>query len=212
VSLFSPLWRRRRSRDARSLESLLTEGFVAIDLETTGLDPRRDAIIEIAAVPFVAGRSEPGYVTHVNPGRPIPPESSRIHGITESMVDRAPTIADALERLDAVCGRHVLVGHAIAFDLAVLTRERRAHGYGPVTNTALDTMLLAAALHPEWGRFDFEEIASRIGVGILGRHTAEGDARAAGEVLIALLPEIRARGARGLDEIVWLQEAVRRLG
>jgi DNA polymerase III epsilon subunit-like protein len=199
VSLFSPLWRRRRSRDARSLESLLTEGFVAIDLETTGLDPRRDAIIEIAAVPFVGGRSEPGYVTHVNPGRPIPPESSRIHGITDSMVDRAPTIADVL-------------GHAISFDLAVLTRERRAHGFGPLTNTAIDTMRLAAALHPEWERLDFEEIASQVGVGILGRHTAEGDARAAGEVLIALLPEIRARGARGLDEIVWLQESARRLG
>ena len=75
MSLFSSLWRRHPARDTRSVESLLTEGFVAIDIETTGLDPRRDDIVEIAAVPFVDGRPQSAYVTRVNPGRPIPPES-----------------------------------------------------------------------------------------------------------------------------------------
>ena len=211
MSLFSPLWRRRpTAHDERNLESLLTEGFVAIDLETTGLDSRLDAIIELAAVPFVEGRSGRGYVTHVNPKRPIPPESTRLHGITDAMVANAPTVDEALVRLEAVCARHVLVGHGIAFDLSVLARERRARGSGPMTNTALDTMRLAAALHPEWERFGFDEVASRVGIGILGRHTAEGDARAAGEILIALLPEIRIRGARRLSELVWLQETVGR--
>jgi DNA polymerase III epsilon subunit family exonuclease len=205
---FSPLWRRQRAREARSLESLLTEGFVALDLETTGLDSRRDAIVELAAVPFMDGRAGPGYVTHVNPGRPIPPESSRVHGITDAMVDLAPSITRVLERLESVVGRHILVGHGIAFDLAVLNRERRTRGLAPLTNTAIDTMRLAAALHPEWERFDFEGIASRVGIGILGRHTAEGDARAAGEILIALLPEMRARGAKEVEELIWLQETL----
>ena len=212
VGWLSPLWRRRRTRDARSLDSLLTEGFVAIDLETTGLDSRRDAIIELAAVPFVGGRAGPGYITHVNPGRPIPPESSRVHGITDAMVSLAPSITGVLERLESVLGRHVLVGHGIAFDLALLNRELHAHGLASLTNAAIDTMRLAAALHPEWARVDFGEIAARVGVGILGRHTAEGDARAAGEILIALLPEMRARGARDVDELVWLQETAPGLG
>ena len=213
MTLFAPLWRRpRNTRDGRSVESLLTEGFVAIDLETTGLDPARDAIIELAAVPFAHGRAERGYVTHVNPERPIPPESSRIHGITEGMVARAPRIGEALVRLEGVCANHILVGHGIAFDLAVLGRERRAHGRGPMINPGLDTMRLAAALHPDWKHFGFDEVASHMGVGILGRHTAEGDARAAGEILIALLPEIHALGAQTVGEIVWLQATVSRGG
>jgi len=208
VSLFSPLWRRRPARDGRSLESLLTEGFVAVDLETTGLDPRRDDIIEIAAVPFVDGRPQHAYVTRVDPGRPIPPESSRIHGITDDMVVHATTIGEALVKLEAVCGRRVLVGHGIAFDLAMLARARRAHRLPPVVNPTLDIMRLAAALHPDWKRFGFDDVASRMGIGILGRHSAEGDAVAAGELLLALIPEIRDRGIRTVGDLVWLQGAV----
>jgi DNA polymerase-3 subunit epsilon len=183
-----------------------------MDLETTGLDPRRDAIVELAAIPFVEGRSGPGYVTRVNPERPIPPESTVIHGITDAMVARAPTIDLVLERLEAVCGRHVLVGHGIGFDLAVLGRERRARGRGPMTNPAIDTMRLAAALHPEWERFDFDDVTARMGIGILGRHTAEGDARGAAEILVAFIPEIRSRSVRRVDEVLRLQKTVRRLG
>jgi DNA polymerase-3 subunit epsilon len=208
VSLFSPVWRRRPARDARSVDSLLTEGFVAIDIEATGLDPTRDDIVELAAVPFVNGRPQDAYVTRVNPERPIPPESSRIHGISDDMVVAAPTIGVALIRLEAVCGGRVLVGHGIAFDLAVLGRARRSHRRPPVTNPTLDTMRLAAALHPEWPRFGFDDVASRMGIGILGRHTAEGDAVAAGELLLTLIPEIRARRVQTIGDLVWLQEGV----
>jgi DNA polymerase III epsilon subunit-like protein len=212
VSLFSSLWRRHPARDTRSLESLLTEGFVALDIETTGLDPRRDDIVEIAAVPFVDGRPQSAYVTRVNSGRPIPPESSRIHGITDSMVARSPGIGDVLPRLDAVWGRHVLVGHGVGFDLAVLERARRAHGLSPMTNTALDTKGLASALHPEWIAIDLEELATQLGIGILGRHTSEGDARAAGEILLTLIPELLVRGIRRVDEAGRLQKSPHGLG
>jgi DNA polymerase III epsilon subunit family exonuclease len=205
--IFPRPWRRRRSTlDNRSVEFLLTEGFVAIDLETTGLDPRRDDIVEIAAVPFIDGRPQHAYVTRVNPGRPIPLDSSRIHGITDDMVVGAPRIAEALGKLEEVCRGSVLVGHGIGFDLSVLSRIRRSHRLQPATNAALDIMRLAAALHPEWQRFGFDDIAARVGVGVLGRHTAEGDAVAAGEVLLALIPEIIARRLRTVGELIWFQD------
>jgi DNA polymerase III epsilon subunit-like protein len=213
VNPLSTWWQRRRAlRVGRSLESLLTEGFVAIDLETTGLDPRRDAIVEVAAVPFLEGRSGPVYATHVDPGRPIPPESVRVHGITDSMVAGSPMIGDVLPRLDAVCGRHVLVGYGVGFDIAVLERERLAHGYSPMTNAVLDTKRLASALRPEWATFDLEGLATLLGIGILGRHTSEGDARAAGEILLTLIPELLLRGIRRVDEALWFQKSLRGLG
>lgn len=212
MSPLSAWWRRRAADAGRSLESLRVEGFVAIDLETTGLDPRRDAIVEIAAVPFLDGRSGPAYTTHVNPGRPIPPDSVRVHGITDSMVAGCPMIGDVLPRLDAVCGGRVLVGYGVGFDLAVLGRARRAHGYARMANAVLDTKGLAAALHPEWAGFPLEELATRLGIGVLGRHTSEGDARAAGEILLALIPELLMRGIGRVDEAVWFQKSPRGLG
>jgi DNA polymerase III epsilon subunit family exonuclease len=204
-------WRRRRSAlDDRSVESLLTEGFVAIDLETTGLDPRRDDIVEIAAVPFIDARPQHGYVTRVNPGRPIPLDSSRIHGITDDMVVCAPRIGEALAKLEEVCRGKVLVGHGIGFDLSVLSRILRSHRLPPVSNAALDIMRLAAALHPAWQRFGFDDVASRVGIGVLGRHTAEGDAVAAGEVLLALIPEIIGRRLRTIGELFWIQDTAGR--
>lgn len=211
--IFPRPWRRRHSAlDDRSVESLLTEGFVAIDIETTGLDPRRDDVVEIAAVPFINARSQQAYVTRVNPGRPIPPDSSRIHGITDDMVANAPGISEALVKLEEVCRDKLLVGHGIDFDLSVLSRIRQSYRLQPVTNAALDIMRLAAALHPAWQRFGFDDVASRVGIGVLGRHTAEGDAVGAGEVLLALIPEIVSRRLRTIGDLIWIQGTARSTG
>jgi DNA polymerase-3 subunit epsilon/CBS domain-containing protein len=181
---------------------------VAIDLETTGFDLRTDAIVELAAVRCVDGRVSDVYVTRVDPERPIPAESTRIHGIAESMVAGAPMLDEVLPRFEAVCGHFVVAGYEIDFDLAMLANHQKARGRAPLTNTALDCRRLAVVLHPEWKTLGFEEVASELGIGILGRHTAEGDAIAAAELLLALIPEIRAFGARTVGDAIWLQDSV----
>ena len=201
----SPWW-RRPARDGLALDALATAGFVAIDLETTGLDSRRAAVVAVAAIPYVAGRAGPGHATLVNPGRPIPPASTAIHGITDEMVREAPTIGAVLPALDRLWGGRVLVGHNVGFDVAILDRELRAQGRTPLAGPALDVGRLAAALHPEWRDVSLEALAARLGIAITGRHTAEGDARAAGDLLPALLPELTARGFRTVPELVWLQD------
>jgi DNA polymerase III epsilon subunit-like protein len=182
--------------------------FVAVDLETTGLDPGRDAIVALAAIPFVERQPQPGLVTLVQPGRPIPPASTAIHGITDEMVATAPPVRPALHALETALGGDVVVGHGIAFDLAVIARERRAHRLAPLANRALDTMRLAAGLHRDWTDVGLDMVAARLGVSIEGRHTAEGDAIAAGKVLLALLPALAQRGLRTLPELLWFQDSV----
>ena len=103
---------------------LVRQRFVALDLETTGLDPRRDTIVSLAAIPFVGGVPAGGYVTLVDPGRAIPPESTAIHGLTDAMVRGAPPLERVLREAEPVFGDAVLVGHNVGFDVAVLTRAR----------------------------------------------------------------------------------------
>jgi DNA polymerase-3 subunit epsilon len=199
-------WRTTRREDRRPLATLLDD-FVAIDLETTGLDAGRDAVVAVAIVPFRGGEPIGGYETLVNPGRPIPPASTRIHGITDEMVMTAPRLVDVLDEIEVLCGSHVVVGHGVAFDLAILERVRRSHHRPPLLNTALCTMRLAAALHP--GRVvTLESLAGRLGVPVLGRHTARGDALIAGAMMLGLLPELARRGHRTLADAVWLQRSV----
>jgi DNA polymerase III epsilon subunit-like protein len=206
------MWRRRPASGAEtSIEALLDPGFVAIDLETTGLDPRRDDVVAIAAIPFTAGRPELGYVSLVNPGRPIPPASTRIHGIADRHVSGAPSLDEVLPRFDAACAGRVVVGHDVAFDVAVLARARRRRRLPVPGVVALDTRRLAVALHPSWRRqAELEFVAAQLGIPVVGRHSADGDARMAGEILLALMPHFRHRGVATVSALAWAQTAVYR--
>jgi DNA polymerase-3 subunit epsilon len=193
--------------DDRLLGAALDD-FLAVDLETTGLDARRDVAVAVAVVPFRRGAPIGGYETLVNPGRPIPAESSRIHGITDDAVRAAPRLDEVLDELEPLWGDHVVVGHGVALDLAILEAARRARRQPPMRNAALCTMRLAAALHPGWTDVTLESVAARLEVPVVGRHTARGDAVTAGALMVALLPQLVGRGQRTVADALWLQRRV----
>lgn len=192
------------------LDHLLDPGFVAIDLETTGLDPRRDAIVAMAAIPFLHGRAMAGLVTLVNPGRAIPPAATAIHGIDDDAVADAPALESVLRRFDATCAGRVVVGHDVAFDLAVLARARAAAGTDGRHGLALDTRRLARSACGPGRDTRLEVIAGGLGLDVMGRHTAAGDARMAGGILVGLLPTLQAAGARTVADLLRLQRAAPR--
>jgi DNA polymerase III epsilon subunit-like protein len=204
LDLVTRVWRRLTVGDATPIDALLEPGFVAIDLETTGLNVRRDVVVAIAAIPFDGGQSRAGFVTLVNPGRPIPPESTAIHGIDDAAVAAAPPVREVLPRFDAVCVSRIVVGHDVGFDLAILARARTPP-IGLDARLTLDTRRLARAVGCRDSRL--EVVAASLQIPLIGRHTAEGDARMAGEILLALLPALRKRGARTLGDLVRLQRA-----
>lgn len=199
-------WRR----PSIALAELVTDGFVALDLETTGLDTRYDAVVSLAAIPFVDRQPQPGLRTLVNPGRPIPATATRIHGLDDAAVASGPPIARVLPELAAACDGRVLVGHAIDFDLAVLTREARTAALPPLRNLTLDTRDLALALDRDQRDVTLESLAERLGVPVIDRHTAAGDALTAGIILLGLLSRFEAKGVRTLAELLRLQREARR--
>lgn len=194
----------RGSARARSLEDSRLDDlvFTVFDTETTGLDPGGgDQILQLGAVRIVNGRvlAHENFEQLVDPGRAIPVAGIAIHGITPEMVEGQPGIETVLPAFHAFCEGTVLVAHNAAFDMRCLEMaEARAgvHFDHPV----LDTLLLSAVLSPEESSHRLENIAQRLGLPIIGRHTAMGDALVTAEIFVRLLPLLANRGIETLAQ------------
>src|SRR5512142_802626 len=100
--------------------NLQMPSIVALDIETTGLDPHSDSIIEIGAVRFNGARVEDEWTTLVNPGRSIPPFITQLTGINNEMVRNAPPLKAIIHELADFVGESPVLGHNVRFDLAFL--------------------------------------------------------------------------------------------
>jgi CBS domain-containing protein len=181
---------------------LIALDAVALDTETTGLDARTARLVQIAALPLAAGRLRPAdrFERLVNPGGPIPKEAIAIHGITDAMVADAPAFKDIAATMEAYIGRAIVIGYAIAYDLAVLQREYALAGRPAPPLRALDVRTLARLAAPSLADYGLEALCQWLGIEIKRRHTALGDAQAAGEIFLALIPLLRAKDIRTLAE------------
>lgn len=186
--------------------------LVALDCETTGLDPRRDRIVSLAALSIMGNVIDetPCIDRLVNPGCPIPERSTTIHGIRDEDVACAAPFADLLPELVTVLHNAVLLGHEIAFDAAMIRQDARRAGQIWREPPLVDTMLLAAAVLPATADLRLESVASQCGVTIRGRHTALGDARAAAEIYLHLLPMLTARNLDTIGDLLELCRTQRR--
>lgn len=155
--------------------------IVAIDLETTGLDPVQDAIIEIGAVRFNGDRIEDEWSTLINPNRPIPPEITQLTGINNSMVKNAPTLDGVLDELENFVGTSPVVGHNVGFDLSFLQAQGILKD-----NIAIDTYELASVLLPTSSRYNLGSLCQQLGVILMEAHRALDDAKATGQLFIRL--------------------------
>ena len=188
-----------RALAERRLDQL---SYTVFDTETTGLEPSGgDEIIQIGAMRIVAGklRREDSFEQLINPERSIPAAGIAIHGIEPSMVKDAPTIDSVLPAFHAYAHDTVLVAHNAAFDMRFLELKRERCGIA-FEQPVLDTLLLAAVAQPAQQSHSLEAIAERLGVPILGRHTALGDAMVTAEVFQKLIPLLAERGIHTLGE------------
>ena len=135
----------------------------------------------------------------VNPRRSIPQASIQVHGIQPGVLVLQPGIERVLPLFHRYAEGTVLVGHNAAFDMRMLQEKEAATGIR-FDQPVLDTMLLSAVLHPTQDNHGLEAIADRLGITIIGRHTALGDAVATAEIFLRLIPLLAARGFATLEE------------
>lgn len=181
---------------------LIAIAAAAVDTETTGLDTTKARVVQIGAIGIAHGKvvREPQFNLLIDPGEAIPAEASLIHGITDADVDGAGSFLDAWTKFQEFAGDRILVGHSIGFDLAVLKRECRRANLPWKKPRSLCVRLLATIANPDLADHSLEMIAAWLRLEIAGRHSALGDAIAAGAIFAALIPELRKRNIRTLGE------------
>lgn len=182
--------------------------YTVFDTETTGLDPGGgDEIIAIGAVRIVNARllEDETFDQLVDPRRPSHPDAVKVHGIEDAMLRGQPPIERVLPRFHAFCEATVLVGHNVAFDLRFLQMKEAALGIA-FPHPVLDTLLLAHVLNEHTGDHRLEALAHRLGIEVVARHTALGDARATAAVFLKMIALLEARGICTLGEALAASE------
>ncbi len=182
---------------------LLSLDAVVIDTETTGLDPRKARVIELAGVRLSGGKlaGDGAFRQLLRPGaEKIPAETTRIHGIDDAMVAQSPPFADVWPDFHRFLGQAMVIGHTVGFDLAVLKRECDLAGLPWLRPRTLDTRLLAQIAAPELAGYTLENLAAWLGVVVADRHSALGDATTTARVFLALVPKLRDHGIRTIAE------------
>lgn len=151
--------------------------YVGVDLETTGLNPKLDKIIEIGAVKVKDGQIEGCFQTFVHPGRKIPLKVTELTGIKDEDVRHAPVIGDVLPLFLEFAGELPLVGHSVLFDYSFLKRAAVNLGFA-FERTGVDTLKISRKFLPQLADRRLSSLCDYYGIGI-NAHRALEDAGAA---------------------------------
>jgi DNA polymerase III subunit epsilon len=174
--------------------------FVAVDVETTGLDPRHDEIVSFAAVPIDYGRIVARQAVRglVRPEAPPSGSSVEIHGLRAADLAAAPPVAEALAPLVTALTGRIPVAHVAWVERSFLGPRLRALGFS-LSRRILDTAVLWRALCVGRGEGDpgsthLSDMAERLGLPVHRSHEAEGDALTTAQAFLALATHMEAAG------------------
>jgi predicted DnaQ family exonuclease/DinG family helicase len=186
------------------LRKIKFDDFVVLDLETTGLDPTENKIIEIGIIRYVNGKEKDAFESLVNPEVSIPDFITKLTGISDNDVKSAPKIDDLFDSLSSFIGNSPIIGHQINFDASFLEYHLRAkyndfndwdkesQRFKYLTNIRLDTLFLARIFLPFLQRFKLSTVAAYFGIDLERAHRATDDARATGRIFLELTERVFA--------------------
>lgn len=182
-------------------QKLSSVTFCALDLETTGVNPAFDRIVEIGAVRFNLEGHRETFHTLVNPGVHIPYNVVRIHGITDELVAGAPYIEDIIENFGNFIKGATLIAHNPAFDLSFIDMVFRRHGVFPDNLRAFDTVRLARQFFPDLSDHKLSTLGFHLGIDCQN-HRALDDALVCMFVFLEVLRRVGLDGNSDLSELM----------
>jgi DNA polymerase-3 subunit epsilon len=176
--------------------------FCVVDLETTGIRPGADRIVEIGAVKVEGYELTGRFERLVDPGVPLPAEITRLTGIRPQDLAGRVGVGAALRAFLAFAGDAVLVAHNARFDMGFIDAELRRLRGRTLAGTVLDTVALAKKLVPGRRRYSLASLADRFDTSATPCHRALPDALATAEILLALIGRAQERGAQTVADLV----------
>jgi DNA polymerase-3 subunit epsilon len=168
--------------------------FIAFDLETTGIQPKTDAIVEIGAVRFDGVEPVETFSTLINPGRPIPPEASAVNGITDDMVAGSPSIEKVLTDFADFCGDLPLVAHNAPFDFKFLLNAVETHRAKAPSGVVLDSCALARIVFPGQINYKLGTLVNHFNFPPGDFHRAEIDSVHCGRLFAKIVESLQRGG------------------
>lgn len=152
------------------------EVFVCLDCETTGLDSQIDQIIEVGLCRFSFKEIFEEYESLVDPQCPIPESSMEFHHITQEMVQGKPKIHEIVPKVLTFIGKHIIIGHGIAFDieLIAIAADKAGIPHTLRSNRILDTLRMAR-LYGESPTNSLEQLRKHFNIQFEGPHRAMSD-------------------------------------
>lgn len=160
--------------------------FAIIDIETTGLDPQKDKITEIAVMVHDGLSVVERFSTLINPERSIPAHISRITGINDSMVKDAPKFFEVAKKILDLTRDRIFVAHNVEFDFRFVQEEFKSFGY-PFKRDKLCTVRLSKKLLPKRKSYSLGRLCESLGIPLLGAHRASSDAEATAQLFTYLM-------------------------
>ena len=174
--------------------------IVCFDIETTGLDRRREVIIEIGAVVLKNGEVGERFNTFVDPRRRLPTEIVNLTGITDAMLEGAPSQEEALRAFLAFAGDRPLAAHNADFDMGFIAAGCEKYGI-PFHNTSIDSLILAQNLLPDLGKYKLDIVAERLQLPAFNHHRASDDAATVAYMLPPFFKMLEEMGLHDLADI-----------
>ncbi len=174
--------------------------IVCFDIETTGLNKKYEVIIEIGAVVLKNGEITDTFNTFVSPGRLLSPEIIRLTGITDEMLEGAPSQKEALEAFLAFVGDRPLAAHNADFDMGFIAAGCRKYGI-PFHNPSVDSLILAQNLLPDLGKYKLDIVAEHLKLPAFNHHRASDDAATVAYMLPPFFQMMEKMGLHKLSDI-----------
>jgi DNA polymerase-3 subunit epsilon len=173
--------------------------FVAVDVETTGLQPLQHRIIEIGMVRYRLGAEVERFESLVSPERRIPKFITKLTGISDEMVAGSPRFVDLADTVVEFIDDSTILGHNVGFDIGFLNGELKRLGRPHFINNRIDVMGLAMRLLPELRRPSLDKLALAVGLNPRNVHRAGIDAETAAQAGFRLAAKARAAGHTSVE-------------
>ena len=185
---------------AMATSRLSVPDYVAFDLETTGLSPETDEVLEVAMVRFLGGEPVERWSSLVNPGIPVPLKTLRLTHIDPEELKSSPPMADLLDKVQAFRGDLPLVGHNSGFDAAFLGKHIPGFPGVPL----YDTLELSRIAIPGFSSYKLTDLARAMGVAVSEAHRAYDDAEVSGVIFRLVQEEMGEMSRQNRDTVLHL--------